>query len=136
MYMYIVMGDITVLRYYRDFLTFLKLSYRQKTVIIIIFFNNHVHSFITTNTCDSRVGKMALSGSQSSLSSSSVNIVKKNTKSPVWSYFGLKPNESGCIREEDVDRPMCCECSKIVLAKGGNTTNLYWHLKEHHPTCC
>ena len=70
----LVMGDIPVLRYYRDFLT-RKLSYRQN--------------------------------------------------------FLLKANESGCIKEKDVDRPMCCECGKIVPAKDGNTFNLYWHLKEH-----
>ncbi len=63
------------------------------------------------------------------------NIVKKkNTKSPVWTYFGLKASDTGCVNEEDIDRPVCRECGKTVLAKGGNTSNLYWHLKEHHPT--
>ena len=79
-------------------------------------------------------GESGSHGSQSFSSSSSVNIVKKkNTKSPVWSHFGLKANESGCERE-DVDRPVCRKCGKIVPAKGSNTSNLYWHLKEHHPT--
>ena len=29
---------------------------------------------------------------------------------------------------------MCHECGKVVPAKGGNTSNIFWHLKEHHPT--
>ena len=66
---------------------------------------------------------MALSSSQSFSSSSFINIVEK--KNTMWSYFGLKANESGCIKENDVDQPVCRECSKIVPAKGGNTSNLY-----------
>ena len=71
----------------------------------------------------------------STSSSSQINIVKKkNTKSPVWTFFGLKASDSGCVNKEDIDRPVCRECGKSVLAKGGNTSNLFWHLKEHHPT--
>ena len=30
-------------------------------------------------------------------------------------------------------KPICRTCGKGVLAKGSNTTNLFQHLREHHP---
>ena len=32
-----------------------------------------------------------------------------------------------------VTKPICRTCGKGVLAKGSNTTNLFQHLREHHP---
>ena len=31
------------------------------------------------------------------------------------------------------DQPVCKACNKAVPAKGGNITNLYEHLEDHHP---
>jgi hypothetical protein len=69
----------------------------------------------------------------SACDSSELNLVKKkNTKSPVWNFFGLRADDNDRIIEEELDRPVCRECCKVVPAKGGNTSNLFWHLKEHH----
>jgi len=35
------------------------------------------------------------------------------------------------LKEEQ--KPVCRFCGKAVLAKGGNTTNLLTHLRDHHP---
>jgi len=61
-------------------------------------------------------------------------VVKKNTKSSVWQNFALKATENGSVIENEQDRPICRFCAKSVLAKASNTTNLYQHLREHHPT--
>ena len=39
-------------------------------------------------------------------------VKKKKTKIPVWSYFGLKANESGIVCDADFDRPICRQCYK------------------------
>ena len=63
-----------------------------------------------------------------------MNLVKKkNTKSCVWTYFGLQPTEDGIVIESEQERHLCYKCKKSVQAKGGNTTNLSQHLREHHP---
>ena len=59
-------------------------------------------------------------------------IKKPNSKSVVWNYFGLKANEYGIILPEE-ERPICRTCKKAVPAKGGNTSNLLTHLRDHHP---
>ena len=67
-------------------------------------------------------------------SSTTFNIIKKNIKSPVWAHFGLRADEANRVSEDDLERPVCRECQKVVLAKGGNTSNLFSHLRERHPT--
>ena len=63
-----------------------------------------------------------------------VSLVKKpSTKSIVWNYFGLQADGDGKIILEKEDRPVCRACKKAVQAKGGNTTNLLTHLRDHHP---
>ena len=61
-------------------------------------------------------------------------VKKKNTKSGVWQHFALKATENWSVIENEQDRPICRFCGKCVLAKASNTTNLYQHLREHHPT--
>ena len=52
-----------------------------------------------------------------------LNLVKKpNTRSSVWTYFGLEADESDKPLR-DKDSPVCRACKKSVLAKGGNTSN-------------
>ena len=55
---------------------------------------------------------------------------KKNTKSSVWQHFSLLATEEGKVIEKEQDRPIC---RSRVLAKASNTTNLFQHLREHHP---
>ncbi|XP_053711457.1 uncharacterized protein LOC128753631 isoform X1 [Synchiropus splendidus] len=57
-------------------------------------------------------------------------VSKPRGKSLVWLYFGLKADERG--RPLNSGEAICRLCRKIVLAKGGNTTNLRSHLKRRH----
>ncbi|XP_063739574.1 uncharacterized protein LOC134864489 isoform X2 [Eleginops maclovinus] len=57
-------------------------------------------------------------------------ICKPRSKSVVWMYFGLKADERG--QPLNSGEAICRLCRKIVLAKGGNTTNLRSHLKRRH----
>ena len=58
---------------------------------------------------------------------------KKNTKSSVWHNFGVMATEDGRVIEKEREKLICRTCGKGVLAKGSNTTNLFQHLREHHP---
>ena len=63
-----------------------------------------------------------------------LNLVKKpNTKSSIWTYFGLEADESDKPLPDKEDSPVCRACKKSVLAKGGITSNLLTHLRDHHP---
>lgn len=57
-------------------------------------------------------------------------ISKPRSKSIVWMYFGLKADEKG--QPLNSGEAICRLCRKIVLAKGGNTTNLRSHLRRRH----
>ncbi|KAM4749871.1 E3 SUMO-protein ligase ZBED1-like isoform 1-T1 [Anableps anableps] len=57
-------------------------------------------------------------------------ISKPRSKSVVWTYFGLKADEKG--QPLNTGEVICRLCRKIVLAKGGNTTNLRSHLTRRH----
>ena len=58
---------------------------------------------------------------------------KPNTTSVAWKYFGLKADLKGRLLANARDSPVCKVCHKPVPAKGGNTTNLLVHLRDHHP---
>ena len=60
-------------------------------------------------------------------------VPKKNTKSNAWLHFSLLATEDGKVIDNEQDRPVCRVCGKRVLAKSSNTTNLFQHLREHHP---
>jgi len=49
---------------------------------------------------------------------------KKNAKSVVWDYFGIRVGEDGLPVPGEEQKPICRSCGKAVLAKGGNTMNL------------
>ena len=56
------------------------------------------------------------------------------TKSVVWNYFGFLEESPS-----DKEPPLCRLCWKnevklSVICKGGNTSNLFSHLRHHHPT--
>ncbi|XP_056265738.1 uncharacterized protein LOC130190376 isoform X5 [Pseudoliparis swirei] len=57
-------------------------------------------------------------------------ISKPRSKSIVWLYFGLKADDKG--QALNSGEAVCRLCRKIVLAKGGNTTNLRSHLRRRH----
>jgi len=61
---------------------------------------------------------------------------KKNTKSSVWHNFGVMATEDRRLIEKEQEKPICQTCGKGVLAKGNNTTNLFQHLRKHHPQIC
>ncbi|GFV05275.1 t-complex protein 1 subunit delta [Trichonephila clavipes] len=56
---------------------------------------------------------------------------KKKSKSRAWEHFGLLANESGQIVSEDI--AVCKLCRSPVSAKSGSTSNLFGHLRLHHP---
>ena len=59
-----------------------------------------------------------------------VLVKKPNTTSIVWNYFGLEANKGGTPKPDK--NPICRSCKRSIPAKGGNTSNLMAHLKEHH----
>ena len=66
-------------------------------------------------------------------SSNEVQLVPKpNTTSPVWKYFALEIDEKGKVKNDE--EVVCRLCSKEVIAKGSNTSNLISHLRVHHPS--
>ena len=69
--------------------------------------------------------EMATAVSQGSI------LAKPKTRSPVWEHFGLEANEKGWPAKSD--KAVCWLCKKLIVTKGGNTSNLQAHLKNHHP---
>ena len=57
-------------------------------------------------------------------------VPKKNTTSPVWSYFGLQANDQG--DPIDKNTAICRICFTSVPVKGGTTSNIHSHLRNHH----
>ena len=55
-------------------------------------------------------------------------VEKQKAKSPAWNFFGYKPNSNG--KPMDENKPVCKICHGEVTVKGGNTTNLFSHLKH------
>ncbi|XDV11067.1 hypothetical protein PO909_000105, partial [Leuciscus waleckii] len=51
--------------------------------------------------------------------------------SAVWEYFGYPKNDRGVVLEDGY--PVCNICGRRVAAKGGNTSNMFSHIREHHP---
>ncbi len=58
--------------------------------------------------------------------------IKKINKSAVWEYFGYPKNDRGVVLEDGY--PVCKKCGRRVAAKGGNTSNMFSHIREHHPS--
>jgi len=67
-------------------------------------------------------------------SESGINLVKKkNSKSIIWDYFGLKAEDDGSVLKDNEACPVCRMCYKKIMCKGCNTSNLFSHLREKHP---
>ena len=60
--------------------------------------------------------------------------VVKKTQSYMWKEFGIRSDDNGKVIESEKERPMCLTCGKGVQAKGSNTTNLFQHLRDNHPS--
>ena len=64
--------------------------------------------------------------------SSMIKIVaKEKTVSPIWTYFGLEAYDDG--KPISKDNAICRLCETPVPSKGGSTSNMFSHLKCHHP---
>ena len=64
-------------------------------------------------------------------STGSTIVAKANATSAVWTYFGFEADEKGKARI--VSEAICRLCNARVKARGSNTSNLFSHLKVHHP---
>lgn len=53
---------------------------------------------------------------------------KGNTTSIVWTWFGYGKSD------HEQAKPICKICRRLVPARTGNTTNLFHHLRRHHPS--
>ncbi|XP_017342190.1 uncharacterized protein LOC108275754 isoform X3 [Ictalurus punctatus] len=56
----------------------------------------------------------------------------RKVKSAVWKYFGYPRDAAGLVLSDGF--PICKLCQKKVSAKGGNTTNMFTHLRDYHRT--
>ena len=56
---------------------------------------------------------------------------KRNVSSAVWNYFGFSPDRDGKPENEEV--AICRLSRKNVSSKASNTSNLFSHLRSHHP---
>ncbi|XP_072552290.1 uncharacterized protein [Salminus brasiliensis] len=64
--------------------------------------------------------------------SSELHPPTQNVTSPVWEYFGYLKDTEGLVVSDGF--PICKMCQKKVASKGGNTTNMFKHLKDYHRT--
>ena len=51
----------------------------------------------------------------------------------VWNYSGLNADPEGCHIVKERGSPVYKVCGKVIPSKGGNTSNLLTHLKDHPP---
>ena len=59
-------------------------------------------------------------------------LVSKTTAiSPIWKFFGFKPNEKG--EPKDVNQTICRLCRRMIPVKDSQTTKLHGNLRVHHP---
>ena len=70
-------------------------------------------------------------GGRDSSGPHSIFLPSKRTKTKFWAYFGHYKNAQGQLVEDG--SPICRSCKRKVVAKGGNTSNLLSHLRDHHP---
>lgn len=56
---------------------------------------------------------------------------RPNFKPAVWQFFSLKNDEHGVINNQDI---LACKIDKcLARVKHSSTSNIYSHLKMHHP---
>lgn len=59
-------------------------------------------------------------------------VKKTNSSSVIWTFFGFNPDSNGFPIENG--KPKCRTCYKPICCKFGNTSNLFKHLKDRHPS--
>lgn len=59
-------------------------------------------------------------------------VSKQNTKFPAWRYFGFEQAQDGKLK--DLDKPKCKLCHEEVTTRFGNTSNLFAHPRNKHPS--
>ncbi len=59
-------------------------------------------------------------------------VPKKNAKSAIWAYYRFYPDTNG--EPKDLTKPICTLCKKCVPVKDKQTTNLFGHIRVHHPS--
>lgn len=105
----------------------LHLMPKKKKKKIGVIFHGGVSFLTTTQRC---CIQRTVCREEEDLHSNMDLICKPRSKSIVWLYFGLKADEKG--QPLNSGEAVCRLCRKIVLAKGGNTTNLRSHLRRRH----
>ena len=86
-----------------------------------------------TSNASSSGSNSTNSSTSNSASSSKVGLLPKpKSTSLVWDHFWFKLNETG-LKLQRKDSVVCRLCKCSVEAKGGNTSNLFSHLRVHHP---
>ena len=84
-----------------------------------------------TSNASSSGSNSANSSTSNSASSSEVGLLPRpKSTSLVWDHFGFKPDETG-LKPQRKDTAVCRLCKCSVEAKGGNTSNLFSHLRIH-----
>ena len=83
----------------------------------ILLFRMHV--------CRVVASTMATKLNTTSATSSNI-IAKPNTTSPIWTHYGLLADDNGKPKRT-VDCITCRLCETTVMAKTGNTSNLFNH---------
>ena len=58
---------------------------------------------------------------------------RPNAKAAVWRFFSLKNDEHGVINNQDIPACKIDKCLARVKIKHSSTSNIYSHLKVHHP---
>ena len=85
-----------------------------------------------TESCDERCGNTSAITTREEEPTQEAELVKKSrSKSVVWTLFGFKADSKG--QPIDENKPICQLCQHPIAVKGGNTSNLFSHLKNHHP---
>ena len=51
-------------------------------------------------------------------------------KSKCWRFFGFRTDDNGKIAEK---KQVHCRLCSVSLSYSGNTTNLAYHIRKHHP---
>ena len=85
-----------------------------------------------TGSRDDQVGDTSAVTTREQEPTQGVELVKKSkSKSVVWTLFGFKADANS--QPIDENKPICQLCQHTIAVKGGNTSNLFSHLKNHHP---
>ena len=92
----------------------------EATMLFIMYTNGYNSAVLINSTI-----KPAVKFKRSAISA------KAKHTSPLWKHFALEIDKKGKVKNDE--EVVCWLCSKEVIAKGSNTSNLISHLHLHHP---